>query len=409
LEARTAIPAHLPLDVLAARLIVPRDTPAAPLESLDPGAAARLTPLDERVAIPKALPAVTLEARQPVAIQDLPRVLDPDVLTTGEINLMVAPVEKPTRNWNWVARTGSIAFHMTFVVLLLLQPKLFPYRPPTQEEVDIARRQLSFIYMPPDVRGLPPEPREMTPPIRIDPRVLREAAPRETPSLEALQPPPEKAPEPDASERLEAPAARNPAAGSPSPGLAARQPEPGRAEVPRTITPSRPEREEVAGLLLPRMSSPGRALEQSTQQAIRGGGGLDVSGGPMPGNRGGTGADGYAGAGIQMLTPTEGVDFSSYLARVLASVKRNWYAVMPESARLGDRGRVVLQFRIMRDGIVPTLEPVLAAGSGRDPLDRAAISAIRTSSPFGPLPPSFSGQYIELRFIFLYNLPLDYQ
>jgi TonB family protein len=156
------------------------------------------------------------------------------------------------------------------------------------------------------------------------------------------------------------------------------------------------------------MSSPGRALEESAQQAIRGGGGLDVSDGPMPGNRGGS-ADGYAGAGIQMLTPTEGIDFSSYLSRVLASVKRNWYAVMPESARLGDQGRVVLQFRIMRDGGVPALEPYLAAGSGREPLDRAAVSAIRTSSPFGPLPPSFSGAHIELRFIFLYNLPLDYQ
>ena len=41
-------------------------------------------------------------------------------------------------------------------------------------------------------------------------------------------------------------------------------------------------------------------------------------------------------------------------------------------------------------------------------LDRAAVSAIRTSSPFEPLPPAFSGPYIELRFIFLYNLPIDY-
>jgi TonB family protein len=110
-----------------------------------------------------------------------------------------------------------------------------------------------------------------------------------------------------------------------------------------------------------------------------------------------------------MLTPDQGVDFSSYLARVLASVKRNWYAVIPESAKLGDRGKVMIDFKIMRDGSVPLPEPILRATSGKEPLDRAAMSSIRASSPFEPLPSAFSGPYIELRFIFLYNLPLDAQ
>ena len=95
--------------------------------------------------------------------------------------------------------------------------------------------------------------------------------------------------------------------------------------------------------------------------------------------------------------------------RVLASVKRNWYAVMPESARLGDRGKVVLQFRIMKNGVVPEAEPAMVGSSGKDPLDRAAVSSIRASTPFEPLPPAFSGPFIELRFIFLYNLPLNEQ
>jgi TonB family protein len=110
-----------------------------------------------------------------------------------------------------------------------------------------------------------------------------------------------------------------------------------------------------------------------------------------------------------MLTPTEGVDFTTYLARVLASVKRNWYAVIPESARLGDRGKVVLQFRIMHNGVVPDAEPALVGSSGKDPLDRAAVSSIRASTPFEPLPPAFSGPFIELRFIFLYNVPQNAQ
>ncbi len=107
-----------------------------------------------------------------------------------------------------------------------------------------------------------------------------------------------------------------------------------------------------------------------------------------------------------MLTPTEGVDFSSYLARVLARVKQNWYAVIPESALMGERGRVVLEFNINRDGSVPEEQPELVSTSEKQELDRAAISSIRASNPFEPLPSAFSGPYIRLRFIYFYNIPL---
>jgi TonB family protein len=135
---------------------------------------------------------------------------------------------------------------------------------------------------------------------------------------------------------------------------------------------------------------------------VKGFGGAIPSGGP------GGGRGGQVNGGLEILTPTEGVDFSNYLDRVLASVRRNWYAVIPESARMGEKGMVVLQFRIMRDGNVPSPEPNMAASSGKEPLDRAAYSAIRSSSPFEPLPSAFSGPFIELRFYFLYNLPVEY-
>ncbi len=101
------------------------------------------------------------------------------------------------------------------------------------------------------------------------------------------------------------------------------------------------------------------------------------------------------------------MDFSGYLTRLLASVKQNWYAIMPESVYLGDKGHVVMQFRVLRDGSVPQPEPTMMATSGKDPLDRAAGSAIRASSPFEPLPSAFNGPYIELRIIFLYNEPVS--
>ena len=109
------------------------------------------------------------------------------------------------------------------------------------------------------------------------------------------------------------------------------------------------------------------------------------------------------GGGLQMLTPDQGVDFNSYLNQVVARVKREWYNEMPDSARLGDRGVVVIDFKIMRDGTVPMPEPILRATSGKVPLDRAALGSIRASSPFEPLPGAFSGPFIELRFSFFYN------
>ena len=60
------------------------------------------------------------------------------------------------------------------------------------------------------------------------------------------------------------------------------------------------------------------------------------------------------GYGVQILTDTEGVDFNPYIQRLLASLKRNWEAVMPESARMGEKGVVFTSFQINTDGSVPS-------------------------------------------------------
>ena len=403
LQTHSSIPAHLPLDVLASRVVVPRDIPAMPFDPamLHPDYAP-VTVLDHRITVPPALPVVELQPKGPVSPYELPDVLKPDVLTTGDVNLMVARVETPPRDWNWIARSGSIALHILFVSFLLLQTKLFPYRPPTQSEIDLARQQLNFIYMPPDVRGLPPTPPPpRSPQMRIDPRILRQMAPPVVP-----QPlPGSKEPERVLRDTPTEPAPELPAAPKPQ----AQTPPDSRVDMPKP----QPQTQTQNRLILPQMSSPGRTLEQSAQQSrqssnngVEGFGGRIPGGGaPAYGGGGGGGGEGYGM--LQMLTPTEGVDFSDYLARVVASVKRNWYSVMPESVYLGEKGRVVLQFRIVRTGSVPDAEPQLMSSSGKEPLDRAAYSAIRTSSPFEPLPSAFSGPFIELRFIFLYNLPVS--
>ena len=108
--------------------------------------------------------------------------------------------------------------------------------------------------------------------------------------------------------------------------------------------------------------------------------------------------------GPQILSDTMGVDFHPYLLRIYLLVRRNWYSVIPEIARLGKQGRVALEFSIERNGRVPDL--VLRVSSGTDSLDSAALASIRLSNPFPALPPEFPGEDIRLRFIYLYNVPL---
>jgi TonB family protein len=113
---------------------------------------------------------------------------------------------------------------------------------------------------------------------------------------------------------------------------------------------------------------------------------------------------GRIGSSLELLSDPEGVDFKPYLIKVLSAVRRNWFAVIPESAKFGRRGKVLIQFSIDRDGNVPKL--VIAMPSGADALDRAAVAGISASNPFPPLPAEFRGNQIRLQFSFLYNMPV---
>ena len=357
-----------------------------------------LTILDSRVAVPKDAHSSKIEPRKLIAIQDLPDLIDPDVLTTGEVNLMTRPAEERTSKWNTIARFGSIAFHFLLIAFILFGPR--STRQPTTSE--IARDNITDLYMPNDLNKLlkaPPAPQPKSPQMRIDPRLLRQLAPPH-----AVQAP--AAPQEPVAKDNPMPRPTAPTELMPQP-RAQQPPQESPIRPPQTPPPDAP-----SSLVLPRFSA-GKALQESMQEALKGGGGGETAqfGGRLPGGGGlGSGGGGGGGQGygaVELLTPTEGVDFSAYIARVLASVKQNWYSVMPESARLGERGKVVLQFRILRNGVVPEPEPAMVGSSGKDPLDRAAVSSIRASTPFEPLPSAFSGPYIELRFIFLYNIPLS--
>jgi hypothetical protein len=398
LETRSAIPDYVPLDVLSNRVLVPRDALKGTLELPPATEAWPVSDMDERVAVPLDAHPGEIVAAEPVPFEKIEGLLEPDVLTTGDVNLMPREVSAGAKEKSPLVPLLSVAAHVGLALIVFLITVLFPAHQPTQAELDLARNQLGIVYLPNSMFSEPkssPKPTPSGPPVHVSPKILREAAPPVLPAPEPLREPPKAA-----RELPSAPLPSEPAPRTEPPRQVARLESP--KELPDT--PSK--------LILPRLSA-GREIEESARNTGPGNGGNLPTFGP-PIRRGGGGGIGGGGGGrgggvamggLEMLTPTEGVDFDSYLRRVYYKVKQNWENVMPESVWLGEKGIVVLEFRIMRDGTVPPAEPNLMGSNAREPLERAAISSIRGSNPFEPLPPAFSGPFILLRYTYLYNIP----
>ena len=394
LDGRTSIPAHLPLGVLVERTLVPRGLPAKLFERPEHLSTLPLEILDSRIVVPAEVTPLAPEKleefdRPPEVTAELREVVEPDIFLTGDANLLVQPEAKRDPRWDLLTRVMSVLVHVGLILFLIFPPKIFQSRVPTQEDIELARRQLQWIYTPPELPKAPPP----TPKLKINPNTLNKIAPPVEPAppplVNTARPPVElpEAPKPQ-------PSASQPTQPS--------QPAPSRIE---PIEPAAPRPATGLNLQLPH-SSPGKLMQDQLADAVRrNGGGLRMPGGYIPNN--GAGGPGMQPWG-QILTPTEGVDFSSYIQRLLASLRRNWEAVMPESARMGDRGVVYTTFQINRDGSIPPPDPVLERTSGKEPLDNAAMSAIHASNPFEPLPSQFHGPFIRLRIVFLYNLPIEY-
>lgn len=145
--------------------------------------------------------------------------------------------------------------------------------------------------------------------------------------------------------------------------------------------------------------SPGSAIQQAARATVNGHGGGGEGGDYGVGPRSNANVQG----GLEVLSDTQGVDFGPYLERVVFIVKRNWYNVIPEAAMppILKKGKVSIEFAILKDGRIAGMR--LIGQSGDISLDRAAWSGITASNPFPPLPTQFTGQYLALRFHFLYN------
>jgi len=305
----------------------------------------------------------------------------------------------------------SVFLHLLLVIVLAFAPDLLRRGKIMMGIPVTARpeRQITTLFLPPDLlkrlREPPPEARPSDKNRRaqgksplIDPHGLhmpysRGNTPEPEISRGAPSPPPAAAPTPPPG---------GPPAPQPEPSPAAPKPEPP-ADSGLRLQDVTPEQGGGGGKFhLPSMT-PGQAIQQSLQAAARGG----------PHGTGGNGNGGDSGLEFNNLHPnfsidrptilsdTRGVDFGPYLARIIQIVRTNWLALIPISAQY-DRGRAAIVFRIGKDGSLEGERTV--SGSGLDALDRAAFNGIHASAPFPPLPAEFTGDHLDLQFIFFYNL-----
>jgi hypothetical protein len=396
LDGATNIPANLPLESIAARVVVPRDISKAAYSVVeDRSVPVQPTEMDSRVAIPQGSAPIEIATKPVFVTADL---VEPDVFSTGEVHLVPEPPPAGKTREDLLTRVGSVVFHLSLIGAILLYAKLFPTRQPTEDEQEIARKQFSLILPPgafetsrPDVKPVPAPPK-----VHVSPKTLREVAPPVEKPIPV--PVPERPVRELPSSPLPKTSSAPPDTQPDSPVARIDTPKPPSLEVPDTPVPK-------GKLLLPPSATNGSSINDAMHPNNRPSGPRPiVGGGPVSPRRsqGGGGATAYGG--LQMLTPDQGVDFSGYLQRVYVTVKRNWFAVMPASVELGERGIVVLVFRINRDGSVPPEYPMIQRNSGKEPLDRASYSSVRASSPFENLPPQFTGPYIELRYTYFYNI-----
>jgi TonB family protein len=246
----------------------------------------------------------------------------------------------------------------------------------------------------PPVKTPPPAPKTMPRPLRLpEPSLQARTTPKLTPGV----------PEPP---KLDVPAGKAP----PTLGMTAQAPPvvaPPAVEPPKILLETSgnaagiPDGKGTGAPKIP--PAPKGTVAEAIEKLSRSGhsGGVivgDEEGGPIRAPA----SAGKVQSNLELLSDPMGVDFRPYLIKVLAAVRRNWFAVIPESARMGRRGKVLIQFAISRDGHVPKL--VIAMPSGAEALDRAAVAGISASNPFPPLPPEFRGDQVRLQLSFLYNM-----
>jgi TonB family protein len=309
----------------------------------------------------------------------------------------------------------SVGVHLLLIAVIALNPDFLTSTPKriiriAGQDYDLSKNQLTELVIPPAVRPKPPAAVEDKPLIQPPPQPnVQPAPPPSPPPPPPPPPPPQNPPVVISPEDVIAEGARPDAAPKASRGdtSEAARAGSGSPEPPRPSPPKEPEggRTQIAQntnpdvLRLPDFrDSAGRIVDQSLEEVRK----RYLQGG-RTGIPGVTQEDpNFSTEEPTILSDTRGYDFGPYMNQVVNRVRVNWYSLIPEIARLGKKGRVVIIFTITASGGIQDLR--LVANSGTEPLDRAAMGSITASNPFAKLPPGYDGDHLVLQFTFLYNI-----
>lgn len=295
----------------------------------------------------------------------------------------------------------SVILHLVFIILVILQPKLFPFLKSEPAEKE-KRRELTELVAPPAMEKAKPVP--VPPPVRG--RIL--PPPPTTPNPGgALQAPPPLKPEASKAEIAQQQKSAEPApAEQQKGGIQAEPQSQAKLNAPRGPQLEDLNPEEKKGrknLKLNMGESAGKSLEDAMREAAKNRGGAEGIGsgsglkGPQSSNR----ADLSIDEPI-ILSDTYGVDLDPYLRRIYFIVRANWYSLIPEVIYTGRKGRVTIIFDIQKNGKISNMNVV--ARSGTTPYDNAAVGSLNLSTPLPTLPNYFPGDHLTLQYTYLYNL-----
>jgi TonB family protein len=333
----------------------------------------------------------------------------------------------------------SLGIHVLVLIFLVLNPDLLTSPPKriikvNAEDYDLSKENLTELVVPPDARPRPAVPNK---PLVQPPAPQPKAEQQQPPPQQQPQPQPQQAPPPPPPPPPPKPQAPPPVIGPEDiikegarpdapPNRASRgdtteqaragaggqqqqqlppRPEPSKAQQAQTEKPL----PQIAQNTNPNaMQLPGGNIMDSARKTVqeqmeeeRRRIGAGAAQGPRTGLPAGQEDPNFSTEEPTILSDQRGYDFGPYMNQVVNRVRANWYTMIPEIARLGKRGKVVLVFTITKSGTIANLRQVL--NSGTQALDNAAVGSIQLSNPFAQLPNNFDGDHLDLQFTFLYN------
>lgn len=286
----------------------------------------------------------------------------------------------------WIA----LIVHMLLISAITWIPKYVLKVPQVVDPLDAIRKRkdLSYLDLPPDAL------RQAQPKMKVQPVPLKKPPVIDSKTLDEIKryAPPTPAPQPQQPpqpSQLQSPVQPPP-----------QQQQQAQVEAPHpSAVPAHPSLSMGSG-------NPASQLRDAMRGATRGGlsGGRGTHFGSGSGSGRAMPQHPSAGGGVEILSDTQGVDFSNWLQRWHYETQHTWDPLIPDEVNppISKSGWLAIRFKVLPNGRIMEGSMMLVSRSGDTALDRAAWGAL-TGSNYPPLPRDFHGPFLELQANFYYN------